>query len=71
MLGFEEEGRRYRYRPLVSREACVRAESASFLERVFGGSTSPLLAHFVREGRITREELDELHKLLDEREDAS
>ena len=67
-LGFESEGQRYRYHPLVSRGECVRVESESFLQRVFGGAASPLLAHFVREGRLSPEEFAELRRLLEEEE---
>jgi len=37
-LGFEKEGRAYRYYPLVGEAECVRAKRRSFLERVYGGS---------------------------------
>ncbi len=62
------EGKRYLYEPAVSREACVRRETRSFLDRVFGGSASPLLAHFVREGQLDEGQLDELRDLLKEEE---
>lgn len=65
-LGAEPNGKRYLYSPLVSREACVRQESRTFLDRVFGGSASPLLAHFVREGELGETEIQELRSLLDE-----
>ena len=63
-LGYELDGQRYLYHPAVSREECVESESESFLHRVFAGKTSPLLAHFLREGRLSAEEVDELRELL-------
>src|SRR5690349_16856841 len=45
-LAFEVHGKRYLYRPAVRREQCVRAESRSFLARVFGGAVGPMLAQF-------------------------
>jgi len=68
VLGFETQGNRYLYHPLVSREECVQQESRSFLDRVFGGELSPLLASFVRSGELSREELDALRELLDQEE---
>ncbi len=62
------QGKRYLYEPAVSREACVQRETRSFLDRVFGGSASPLLAHFVREGQLDEGQLDELRDLLKEEE---
>src|SRR4028118_934883 len=47
--GAEAGGTRYRYHPLVTREACVRSETRSFLSRVFGGAAGAMLVHFVNE----------------------
>jgi len=64
VLGFRKEGRAYVYRPLVRREDCADAASESFLERVFGGSLKPMLAHFVERDKLTPEEIRELRRLL-------
>jgi len=68
VLVFETEGKRYRYRPALTRDACVQAASRSFVERVFGGAVSPMLATFVREGGLSETEIGELRRLLDEEE---
>ena len=65
-LDYEERGRVYVYEPRVTEAECIAVASGSFLERVFGGSLKPMLAHFVEQRRLTREELDELRALLDE-----
>jgi BlaI family transcriptional regulator, penicillinase repressor len=65
-LGYEAQGRSYVYEPLVSETDCVAAASESFVGRVFGGSLRPLLAHFVERQQLTRGDLEELHRLLDE-----
>lgn len=54
------------YLPAVKREACVRTESQSFLDRVFGGAAKPLLVHFAQNSKFTPEEVKELKKLLDQ-----
>jgi BlaI family penicillinase repressor len=54
------------YAPAVKREACVRAESDSFLQRIFGGAAKPLLVHFAQNSKLTPEEVKELKKLLDQ-----
>jgi BlaI family penicillinase repressor len=64
-LDYEERGRVYVYEPRVTEAECVAAASGSFVERVFGGSLKPMLAHFIDQRRLTREELDELRALLD------
>ena len=64
-LGFMTQGRSYLYTPLVDERECVAVESSTFLDRVFGGSLKPMLAHFVESRRLTRKDLDELRQLLE------
>ena len=66
-LGFSQDGRTYFYRPLVSEEDCADAASDSFLERVFGGSLKPMLAHFVERRKLSPAQIKELKKLLKNR----
>lgn len=54
------------FQPAVSREACVKAEGDSFVQRIFRGSAKPLLVHFAQEGKLSADEVDELKRLLDE-----
>ena len=65
-LSYESDVRKYHYAPLVSEGDCVAAASGSFLERVFGGSLKPMLAHFVSQQKLSRSELDELKSVLEE-----
>ncbi len=67
-LGFRKEGRAYLYRPLVKQEESVHAASVSFLERVFGGSLKPMLAHFVEHKKLSEKEISELRRVLESRE---
>lgn len=54
------------YLPAVKREACVRAEGESFMQRIFGGAAKPLLIHFAQHSRLTEDEVSELKKILDQ-----
>ena len=63
-LGFTRDGRAYLYQPLVAETDCISAESKSFLERVFGGSLKPMLAHFVESRALSQEEIGEMRKML-------
>lgn len=67
VLAAEADGNRYVYRPLVTRSRCVREESQSFLNKVFGGDAAELLVHFVRGAEIAPEQIEELKRLLDEK----
>lgn len=53
------------YAPALEREAFVKAESDSFLGRIFQGAAKPLLIHFANNARLTPEEVKELKELLD------
>jgi BlaI family transcriptional regulator, penicillinase repressor len=55
----------YLYAPLISEEECIRAESESFLDRLFEGSVKPLLVHFARNKKLSKTDLEELRKILE------
>ncbi|MSU62855.1 MAG: BlaI/MecI/CopY family transcriptional regulator [Pedosphaera sp.] len=67
-LGYDKEGRAYFYRPLVREADCAMAESESFLDRVFGGSLRPMLAHLVERKKLSPAEIRELKRLLEGKE---
>ncbi len=55
------------FAPAISREACVRQESDSFLARVFEGGTAALMLHFARSKRLSADELAQLETILAEK----
>ena len=61
----DRDGRRYLYRPLLSREQWQSQESRSLLDRVFGGRVAPLLAHFSRHEKLSEKDIAELRALID------
>jgi BlaI family penicillinase repressor len=67
-LKYRAEGKVYYYEPAVSREQCVRGESESFLERVFGGTAHPLLLHLMQEANLSSDEIAELRRILRDKE---
>jgi len=69
-LGFERRGREYHYYPLVSEAACVRAESYSFLRRVYGGALKPMLAAFLENEDLSSQDIKELKGILERKERA-
>ncbi len=56
-----------RYLPVFAREQCLQAENQSFLDRLYGGSAKPMLATFLRNERLSAEDIAELKALLDRR----
>ena len=65
-LAFRKEGRGYIYHALVRREACVAAESDSFLNRLFGGSFKPMLAYMLESKKLKSGEIAELQEILNQ-----
>lgn len=61
------EGRSFLYRPTRPQQKVVGSMVREFVERVFGGSAGPLLAHLVEEEHLTPEELDSLAKRIEEK----
>lgn len=56
----------YLYRPSVTEEECLRHESEGFLKRLFGGSAQPLLVHFAKTRKLSKADLEELGRILEE-----
>jgi BlaI family penicillinase repressor len=67
-LAAEADGNRYLYRAQVSRSRCIRRESRSFLQKVFGGDAAEMLVHFVRNTRISPEQIAQIKRLLEEKQ---
>jgi BlaI family transcriptional regulator, penicillinase repressor len=66
-LAFHKKGRAYHYYPLRDQAHCVRAESRSFVQRVYGGALKPMLASFLEDADLSREDVEELKRILDRR----
>lgn len=62
LVAHHAEGRAFIYKPRFSRE-----ETASrFLDRVFNGAASELMLSLIRAERVTADELDRMHQLIDQ-----
>ena len=64
-LSFEKEGRQYLYYPIVQQQDCVREETRSFLQRVTGGTLQPMIAAFLEEQKLSKEDIKELKTILE------
>lgn len=62
----QKDGRRYLYSPLLKREDWLLRESKGLLDRLFGGRVAPLVAHFSEQRKLTKKDLAELKKLIEE-----
>jgi predicted transcriptional regulator len=62
-------GRAYRYRAARPEQRVITAMVREFVDRVFDGASRPLLAHLVAETRLTKDEREELRRLIEDEED--
>lgn len=66
-IDFHKRSRAYAYYPIVDQKACIREESRSFLNRIYGGSLKPMLVHFLEDEQLSEDEIKELKQLLEQR----
>ncbi|GHH47697.1 MULTISPECIES: BlaI/MecI/CopY family transcriptional regulator [Gammaproteobacteria] len=64
-----KQGRRYLYSPVLQQAQWVAQQSEGLLERLFGGRVTPLVAHFSERGKLSREDIAELKRLVSELDD--
>ena len=64
-VAVEKQGRQSVYTPLVARQDYLAAQSGRFVKKLFGGSMSAF-ATAVCDSGLSREELAELRRLLEE-----
>jgi predicted transcriptional regulator len=65
-ISASRDGRRYRYTPVLQRQAWVAEQSEGFLGRVFDGRVAPLVAHFSQRGELSAQDIADLRKLIQE-----
>jgi predicted transcriptional regulator len=65
-LKHREDGRRFLYSPAIKREDYVGTESRRFVERLFGGRLSPLVARLAEEDGLDDDDIAEIEALLRE-----
>jgi predicted transcriptional regulator len=61
-----EDGRRFLYSPAIERDSYVGRESRRFVERLFGGRLSPLVARLAEEDALDQDDIAAIEALLKE-----
>ena len=62
---YEEGGRAKQYFPTVDREDAARAETESFLSKVYGGSLGLMVSNLVESHALTEADIAELSAILE------
>lgn len=60
------EGRAYVYEPSQAQTQVISGMVQDFVDRVFDGSAQPLVLSLLREKKLSREDLDEISRLIEE-----
>lgn len=66
-VGHEEEGRAFRYRPRIAREAARRSALRQLSAKLFKGSVELLMTSLVSDPKLSDEEVRRIRELLDRR----
>ena len=66
-LDFDKEGKEYRYSPTVTEKECIKHERVSFLKRVYGGATKPMIAAFIEDAKLSKSDVAELKAMLEQK----
>lgn len=62
----EPDGRRFLYRPIVSRDAYAGDAARSLADQLFGGRAAPLVAHLAEGGGLAPDDIRDLEALVKE-----
>lgn len=60
----KKENTYYSYTAAISEEECVREETKTFLEKCFNGSLNMLINNFIKDDKLSGEEIEELQAIL-------
>jgi BlaI family penicillinase repressor len=63
-LAASQDGRRYLYRSLVRQEDYAHQQSRNLIDRLFGGRVAPFLAQFSERDKLSRDDIEELKRLV-------
>ena len=67
-ISAQRDGRRYLYSPVLQRDQWLASESKGLLDRLFGGRVAPLVAHFSKQRKLSKKDLADLKRLIEELE---
>ncbi len=64
VLAYEKQSRVFVYTPLVSKDAYIKQESNSFLNRFYDGNLKTMLSAYIDDATLSETEIKELRSLL-------
>ena len=64
----EKNKKEKEYKPLISEKKYLKSANETFLEKLYDGNVNNMLLNFVEDKKITKEEIEKLLNIIDERE---
>lgn len=64
----EKNGKTYTYRPIINEDEYKIVESNSFLKKMYSGSINNLLLNFVKQKKLSKQDLEDLIDLIEKEE---
>ena len=65
-VSHDAEDRTFVFFPRLKEDKVKRTAAREVLDRIFGGNVGNLVAHLLKGEQLSRDELDELHRLIDQ-----
>ena len=66
LVGRKKDGKQFFYYPIIEQSVVINNASENLLSRFFEGRLSPLVAHFAKSKKLSKQEIDEIEAILDE-----
>lgn len=67
VVGVDKNLRIYTFYPLYTQEECQRAETESFINRIYGGTLKSMLVQFIQEDALSDDDISELRFILNKK----
>lgn len=67
VVGVDKNLRVYTFYPLYTQEECQRAETESFINRIYGGTMKSMLVQFIHEDTLSDDDINELRTILNKK----
>lgn len=67
VVGVNKNLRVYTFYPLYTQDECQRAETESFIKRIYGGTLKSMLVQFIQEDTLSDDDINELRFILNKK----
>src|SRR4051812_26217501 len=62
-----QKDRAYIYQAVQPQSRVIRGMVREFVDRVFNGASEPLLLHLVQDGKVSKKDLEEIQRMLEDK----